>query len=167
MAPTSTFIHLGPGLTPREAATDALYRFTQALDDNDSSLLRSSVTLDASVDRSGLSPVTGQAFPPAKGIEIIERFVLGTVGPVDTGHHVSNVRVKLNEHKNEAEVTCYVVAEHFKAGEGQSPEKSTSLRVGTRYRADVVEDREDGLWKIKAVDLVTLWSVGDLSVFGF
>lgn len=166
MASNSTFIHLGPGLTPREAATDASYRFTQALDDNDSILLRSSVTLDAMVDRSGLSSVTGRDLPPTPGIDLIERFVLGTIGPMDTGHHVSNVRVKLNENEKEAEVTCYVIAEHYRAGEGQNPEKSTCLRVGTRYRAYVVEEKE-GLWKIKNVNLVTLWSVGDLSVFGF
>ena len=166
MASNSTLIYLGPGLTPREAASDAIYRFTQALDDNDSILLRSSVTLDAMVDRSGLSSVTGRDLPPTQGIELIERFVLGTIGSMDTGHHVSNIRVKLDEYEKEAEVTCYVVAEHYKAGEGQNPEKSRCLSVGTRYRADVVEEKKEGLWKIKKIDLVTLWSVGDLSVFG-
>src|SRR6202012_909960 len=115
MAPNSTLAHLGPGLTPREAASDALYRFTQALDDNDSTLLRSSVTLDAMVDRSGLSPGTGRDLPPTQGIELIDRFVLGTIGPMDTSHHVSNIRVKLDQDEKEAEVTCYVIAEHYKA----------------------------------------------------
>ncbi|KIW22627.1 uncharacterized protein PV07_10907 [Cladophialophora immunda] len=165
MASTSTFINLGASLTPREAAADAIYRFTQALDDNDSNLLRSSITLDAMVDRSGLSSVTGRDLPPTPGIDLIERFVLGTIGLMDTSHHVSNVRVKLAENQNQAEVTCYVVAEHYKAGEGHDPTKSMHLSVGTRYRAEVVEDN-DGLWKIRKVDLVTLWSIGDLGVFG-
>ena len=72
MASDPTLTHLGPGLTPREAAIEAIYRFTQALDDNDNNLLRSSITLDAMVDRSGLSPVIGRDLPPTSGIELIE-----------------------------------------------------------------------------------------------
>jgi hypothetical protein len=166
MAINPSSIHLGPGLTPREAATDAIYRFTQALDENNSSLLRSSITLDAMVDRSGLSTVTGRDLPPTPGIDLVERFVLGTIGPMDTSHNVSNIRVKLDENQKEAEVTCYVIAEHYKAGDGPDPQKSVRLSVSTRYRADVIEDEKEGLWKIKRVDLVTLWSVGDLGVFG-
>ena len=84
---------------------------------------------------------------------------------MDTSHHVSNIRAKLDEHEKEAEVTCYVIAEHYKAGEGQDPQKSMCLSVAARYRADVIQDEKAGLWKIKRVELVTLWSAGDLGVF--
>lgn len=166
MAPNPTSIHLGPGLTAREAAIDAIHRFTQALDDNDTILLRSCITSDAMVDRSGLSAVIGQELPPTPGIELIEKFVLGTVGPLDTSHQVSNIRVKLNEHGKAAEVTCCVIAEHYRLGDGKDPQKSVRLSVCSRYRADVVEDEKERLWKIKKVHLVALWSAGDLRVFG-
>lgn len=40
-------------MSPREGAVDAIFRFTQALDDNNEELLRSAFLQDGTVDLSG------------------------------------------------------------------------------------------------------------------
>lgn len=158
-------ISLGPSLSPREAAIDAIYRFLQALDDADENLLRSAFISDAIVDRSGLTTATGIPFPILQGISDIEHGILGTIGRMDTGHHVSNVRVKLTDNGEKADVTCYVLAQHCRPGEGPSPKFEMHLAMGSRYSAVVVKDNSDGLWKIEKAELHCLWSEGDLGVF--
>ena len=166
MNPTrSATIHLGPGLSPREGAIDAIYRFTQALDDADENLLRSAFANDGVVDLSGLTPCTGKAYDEKDGIESIVNSVLAHVGPMDSAHHLSNFRVKIHSDGTEAEVTCYALAQHFKAGEGTHPGERNYLIMGNSYWADVARDGsdEDALWKIRRIEITNMWSEGDLA----
>ena len=158
---------LGPNFSPREAAIDALYRFLDALDSNNAQLAHSAFTATAIVDRSGLSAATGFPFPIVQGIKDIKEQILGTVGRMDTGHHVSNVRAKLDEREERADVTCYVMAHHKRAGEGPDPRKSMHLTMGSRYEAAIAKDKAErnGLWRIEKIELKCLWSEGDLRVF--
>lgn len=104
-------IHLGAGLSPREGAIDALYRYVEGLDRADENLLRSAFTSEAVLDLSGLTPTTGVTYEEMKGIDTIVNSVLSHVGPMDSQHQMSNFRVKLSQSQNEAEVTCYVLGE--------------------------------------------------------
>ncbi|KIX06625.1 uncharacterized protein Z518_04601 [Rhinocladiella mackenziei CBS 650.93] len=159
-------INLGYGISSREAAIDAVYRFTQGLDNSDEALIRSAFTTDAVIDRSGLKSVIGFEFPGLEGLESIVSDVLSTIGPMDTGHHVSNARVEMSENEEEAQVTCYVLAQHYRPGEGCDPAKKIHLLIGNHYKANVVRDQKDELWKIKRMEFSSLWSDGDLSVLG-
>lgn len=159
-------IDLGPGLTPREAAVDAMYRLVHGLDFNDADLLRSAFVEDAIFDISGLSPATGREHPEQKGIESIVNGVLAHVGPMATSHNISNVRVKLNDTMDQAEVMCYVIAQHFRPGEGYDAFKRDYVLYGNSYWADVVKVRvgDDALWKIKRFEIQVMWTEGDMSV---
>lgn len=79
-----TMIDLGPGLTPREAASDAILRCVQSLDENNEEPLRSAFTNDGVLDLSGLSQATGQEHPPQDGIDNIVKGVFAHVGPMDS-----------------------------------------------------------------------------------
>lgn len=149
MTPRTAPVSLGSGLTPREHVSDADLRFVQALDQNSESLLRSALTLDATVDISGLSKATGLDHPPQEGIETIIKGVLAHVGPMDSSHHLSNFRVKLNGRQNEAEVYCYALAQHFRKGEGGEPKNREYLLFGNTYTADVVKDEDEDIWRIR------------------
>ena len=126
MPSKSPQINLGPGLSPREGAIDAIYRYTEGLDRADESLLCSAFALEGIVDLSGMTPRTGNVHDEMKGIESIVVGVLAHVGPMDSAHRLSNFRVKINQHQTQAEMTCYALAEHFKPGEGQDPSKRTT-----------------------------------------
>ena len=158
-------IQLGPGLSAREGAMDAIYRFVEGLDRADEDLLRSAFASDGAIDLSGLTPCTGKTYGESRGIEAIVNSVFAHVGPMDSEHHLSNFRVKLNSDQREAEVTCYAWAQHFKSGEGQDPTKRDYLVFGNWYWADVVKEgtSEDALWRIRRIELTNIWSEGTLA----
>lgn len=159
-------MNLGPGLTPREAAADAVHRMVQALDDNDEALMRSAFLPDGVFDLSGLSAATGQSFPPQEGIEAIVNGVLAHLSTLDSGHHLSNFRVKLNDAADQAEVHCYAMAQHFRKGEGHDARKRDYVLYGNAYWADVVKDGtgEDAFWRIRRFEIRNLWVEGEPSV---
>ena len=114
---------------------DAIYRFVQALDSSNEGLLRSAFTVDGVLDLSGLNASMGEGEHrnERKGVESIVDSVLAHVGAMDSGHHLSNFRVKMDENQTVAEVTCYAIAQHFKANEGQDPTKRDYLIMGNSY----------------------------------
>lgn len=156
-------IDLGPGLTPREAAADALYRLVHALDFNNEDLLRSAFTQDAVFDISGLSPASGRDYPPQIGPDAMVAGVLAHVGPMATSHNISNVRVKLNDAMDQAEVMCYVIAQHFRPGEGLDMSKRDCMLYGNSYWADVIKG-EGGLWRMRRFEIQVMWAEGDMGV---
>lgn len=72
--------------------------------------------------------------------------VFDKIGPMNTSHHVSNVRVNLVPGESTATVTAYSMSQHFRAGEGKGGEKG--FLVGGRYAVDVTRDERDGVWKM-------------------
>ena len=166
MSPRTASIGLGPGMSPREGAVDAIFRFCQALDDNNEELLRSAFLQDGTVDLSGLATCTGKSYTDQTGIENIVNGVFAHVGPIDSFHHLGNLRVKLNDAQNQAEITVYSVAQHFKKGEGNDPSNRNSLLMGNRYWAEVVkpDDASDGLWRIRRIEVSNHSCEGDLAV---
>jgi hypothetical protein len=166
--PRAIHQNLGPGLSPREAAADAINRFALALDLNDAEVMRSAFTNDSILDKSGLTKVMGGDLGADNGIEEILKATLAHVGPMDSSHHLSNFRVKLNSEQTEAEVMCHALAQHFRGGDGSNPSKPEYLLFGNIYYADVVKDGQgdDALWKIKRIGMHNLWCEGDIGVVG-
>ncbi|CAK4032211.1 Hypothetical predicted protein [Lecanosticta acicola] len=159
-------IVLGPGMTPREQAADAVLRFVQALDQGDEDLIRSAFTKDGVLDISGLSRASGKSHPPQEGIDNIVNGVLAHVGSMCSSHHLSNFRVKLNETADHAEVHCYALAQHFRQGEGHDPSQRDYVLYGSTYWADVVKegDGEGEMWRMRRIEVENIWSEGVRSV---
>ncbi len=147
------------GLTDREGAIDAVLRFVEGLDDNNSELIYSAFTEDASVDLRQLSNI-GKDFHELQGREKIMATLLKGIGPIDTSHMLNNFRVVIDGHK--ASLTCYALAQHFRAGEGPPPHTNEFLMCN-RYQAEIVREN-DQMWRIQRIAIRCAWSTGDLGV---
>ena len=159
----ATTIHL-QGLTDREACIDAMYRFVEGLDDGNEDLLNSAFTEDASFDVTAFKVVgLPMELDIISGREKLVPHLMQTVGTsIDSMHQLTNFRVNLNGDR--ASLTTYVLAQHFRAGEGHAPEKTDQLLMGNRIRADLVR-AEEGLWRIQKAELKNQWSLGTTDVF--
>jgi len=142
-------------LNPREAVADALYRMLIGIDTNDRALFLSGMTQDAAV--------YGGNNLMLEGINQIDAFMFDRVALLDTTHMASNVRVDHKDGADEAYLTAYVLAQHFKTGDGPD-EHAKSLLTGSQYFVDVVKDPADGLWKLKKLTWKLIWREGDRSI---
>jgi SnoaL-like domain len=145
-------------LTPREAITDAVYRAVISFDSNDVSLFNSAfIGEDVSME------VHGSDKRVVQGLSNIRTQVLAQVGPMDTSHIISNVRVDVKDGADTASLTCYALAQHCPPGRGMELNGPKYLGAG-EYWADLLRDESDGLWKIKKLVIRVLWAQGDYSV---
>lgn len=142
-------------LTPREAIADAFYRCTIGLDINDKELFESAWIKgpDATFDMDG--SVT-------KGTDALSN-LLAFIGPLDTTHLITNVRVDVKEGADTAYMTCAALAQHYRAGEGTDP-NAKRLMSGSRSIIDLVKDSNDGLWPMKKWTIKMVWTEGDMSI---
>ena len=145
------------GLTDREAVIDAVLRMAQGLDDADPDLLRSAFVPDAVFDVTPVNKI-GRQYKVLHGVDTIVEGVMGSVGPMDTTHSVTNFRVQLSG--DSARVTAYAIAQHFSAGEGPDPTKKGYFLMGNRYTATAVR-AEEGLWRLKQMTVDCTWCHGD------
>jgi hypothetical protein len=148
------------GLTDREAAIDAVVRFVCALDEPSSELSASSLTEDAVMD---LSPFARAGLQPrvVNGRDEIVGILMSAVGkPLDTTHSATNIRCSVDGDK--AELSSCILAQHFRGGQGPSPEFQDYMFMGNQYNCDIV--RAGSVWKIKRVLITPLWSYGNPDV---
>jgi hypothetical protein len=142
-------------LTEREAITDALYRAVIGFDSNDVSIFNSAWSgPDVTFDMSGNI---------IEGLDAIRTRVLDVVGPMDTTHMVSNVRVDVKYGASTSSLTAYALAQHCPPGKGVEP-GSPKFLTASEYFVDLVKDNSDGLWKIKKFTMKIIWTQGDASV---
>lgn len=147
-------------LTPREAITDALYRAIIGFDQNDipsfeSAFIGENVTFELDAGENEQMKV--------ESLSIIRDVVLAQVGPMDTTHSISNVRVDIKDGADSASLTCNVLAQHCPPGKGKDPNGPKYLVAG-EYSIDLLEDKTEGLWKIKKWVLKVIWRQGDASI---
>jgi hypothetical protein len=148
------------GLTDREAAIDALIRFVCALDEGDSELSASSLTEDATMDLTPFSKA-GMNYNVIEGREAIVQRLMDAVGkPLDTTHCATNIRCTVTG--DTAELTSCVMAQHFRGGQGPSPEFQDYYLFGNQYKASVV--REGELWRMKNFSITPAWVQGNPAV---
>jgi SnoaL-like domain len=157
---SSSYPHKLPSLTPREAITDALYRALIGFDRHDIPIFTSAfagedVTFE--IHDGSNEPRT------VNGLSTIQNTVLAQVGPMDTTHMISNVRVDVKDGADTASLTAYALAQHCPPGRGKEPDGPKFL-AGAEYMIDLVRDGEDGLWKIKKWVLDVVWRQGDRAV---
>ncbi len=144
-------------LSPREAITDALYRAAIASDHHDSALFDSAfagedVSMEIHDDNKRV----------LEGLSLIRRMVLDRVGPMDTTHNISMVRVNYHDGADTASLTATSLNQHAASGTGRDPNGS-KYTVGGEYFVDLVKD-EAGVWRIKKLVLNVIWTSGDASL---
>lgn len=149
-----------PGLNSKEAIADALYRAAIGFDRNDMSIFDSAfagedVILELNAGQNEKRSINGLA--------ALKAGVLGHVGPMDTTHMISNVRINHKEGEDTASMTAYALAQHCPPGRGKEPD-GPKYTTGGEYSLDLVRDNGDGLWKIKKWVLDIVWRQGDRSV---
>ncbi|KAF2102159.1 hypothetical protein NA57DRAFT_73593 [Rhizodiscina lignyota] len=150
------------GLTDREACMDTIYRLVQGLDDPSEELLQSAFTEDVVFDRTPANAI-GLEFDTIATRDKIVPELFNNIGkPMDTLHQVTNIRVDVDGDK--AHLTCSVLAQHFRAGEGHEPHKQDQLFMGNKLVGDLVR-AEAGLWRIQKLVLYNQWTTGTLDVF--
>lgn len=143
------------GLTDREAAIDTIIRFVVSLDNGDGELCGSAVTQDALMILDFAK--TGTQRDPVRGKEAIVDLLMSNVGrPLDTTHSATNIRCFVDG--DTAELTCCVLAQHFRGGEGPNPGFQDFSFWGNEYKATIV--REGDLWKANKIIITPTWTFG-------
>jgi len=150
MAPT----HALKGLTTREAIADALYRGVQGLDTNDLPLF-----LSACIPlKDFVFAIDGAEM---KGEDFIMEKMFNFIGPMDTTHSISNIRIDVaGDDATEATMTAYGTAQHYRKGDGPDP-STKRLITGGIYDMKLVKDQADGLWKMARWEAKLIWRDGD------
>ncbi|KAL4926730.1 nuclear transport factor 2 family protein [Aspergillus undulatus] len=161
---------LTPPLDPRSSITDTLYRAVLAFDTNDSALLHSSLTEDATFDLNGRV---------CEGLPAIHRDCFDRVGRLNTMHFVTNVRVHIYPSKDgdadgdgeKAALTASSLSQHFREGEGLGSGKEVGtveerLMAGNFYYCDLIKEgsEEGGVWKIQKFIVKSTWAEGEWGV---
>lgn len=146
-------------LTQREAITDALYRAAVGSDHHDTALFNSAwagedVSMEIHDEKKRVMP----------NLSLIRTHVLDKVGPMDTTHNISMVRVDVEDGADTATLTATSTAQHSPPGMGRDP-AGPKYTVGGEYCVELVKD-EAGVWKIKKLVLNVIWTQGDASLMG-
>lgn len=148
------------GLTDREAAIDAIIRFVNSLDFGDTDMCISSLTDDTVLD---LTPfrAAGRQLEAVHGRDkVVETLMSGVGKPLDTTHCATNIRCTVNG--DFADLTCCVLAQHFRKGEGPSPDYQEFCQNGNQYVAKIV--REGEVWKVSNLVITPAWTLGNPDV---
>lgn len=146
-----------PSLTQRESIADALYRAAIASDHHDTTLFDSAwAGEDVSME------IHDSNKRVLQGLSLIRTNVLDRVGPMDTTHNISMVRVNYEDGADTASLTATSMAQHAPSGTGRDPNGS-KYTVGGEYAVDLVKD-EVGGWRIKKLVLNVVWTSGDASL---
>ncbi|KAL2836230.1 SnoaL-like domain-containing protein [Aspergillus pseudodeflectus] len=155
--PNALPILLSPSLTPREAISDALYRCIEGVDTKNKALFDSSFTQTATFEVNGAV---------SEGLAAIHANCFDIIGPKNTTHFVSNIRIHIDESGEKAAMSAYALAQHYREGEGLKGDQERLL-TGNFYQLQLV--REAGLaegefWRIETFVVKSSWAEGQWGV---
>jgi ketosteroid isomerase-like protein len=144
-------------LTEREAIIDTLYRAVIASDRHDLELFTSAwagedVVFEIHDNEKRVIP----------NLSLIRTYIFDRIGPMDTTHNISMVRVDVKEGADTAALTCTTLAQHSPPGRGREPD-GPKYTVGGQYSLDLIKNAA-GEWKVKKWVLNVIWDQGDASV---
>lgn len=143
------------GLSTREAVADAFYRIMLAFDENDSELLHSGMASNIVLNINGKE---------VAGFEDVKKHSFDTVGPMDTTHFITNIRIDVeNDSATTASMSANTLAQHYPRKMGTS-DSTRRLLGGSKHNLRLVKDKSDGLWKVEKWMMKTVWHEGDFSV---
>ena len=147
-------------LTDREAAIDAVMRFVWSLDEGDSDLCASSLTEEAVMDLSPLRKA-GLGGDSVYGREKIVEVLMSKVGkPLDTTHSATNIRCTVDG--DIATLKAVILAQHFRLGEGPSPDHQDYFFIANKYDATIIRDGD--VWRMNCLTITPAWSQGNPEV---
>ncbi|KAJ5851331.1 uncharacterized protein N7529_010716 [Penicillium soppii] len=149
-----------PDLNTKEAIADALYRATIGFDRNDIKVFESAMTEDTSFE---INPGPNDPRSLINGLSTLKSSVFDHVGPLDTTHMITNVRVNHRAGEKTASLTAYALSQHCPPGRG-AEFAGPKYIAGSEYWIDLVQGDGDGLWKIKKWVIDVIWRQGDPSV---
>ena len=143
------------GLSTREEITDTVVRACLALDSNNKSLWESAWASDPDISLE----INGNVM---KGMESLNKNCFDGIGPMDTQHLVSSIRVDVKEGADTAHVTANALAQHYRPGQGRVAD-AERLLAGSIYDVKVVKEA-NGRWKLKTWVLKIIWTEGNWAV---
>jgi hypothetical protein len=162
-------------LTDRTEIAETFYRYAAGLDLGDAALLESALTDDAVIDLTAATTKLGLDFPVLTPREVAVGALIGAVGPLDTSHSITNLRVELAG--DTAIVRCHAEADHYLPGEGPQPARTRHARMMARYDAELARDGQPGdshsgdgqpgggqHWRIRRLLIDCAWFDGDPQV---
>jgi ketosteroid isomerase-like protein len=147
-------------LSDRVEIADAIYRYAAALDFGDAALMESALTEDAVVDLTSATTKIGLDFPVLTPRDVVVGALTGAVGPLDTSHSITNIRVEIAG--DTATARCYAQANHYLPGEGPLPDRTRHALMMNRYTAEMTRDGER--WRIRRLLIDCAWFDGDPQV---
>ncbi|KAF5523487.1 hypothetical protein CGCA056_v005457 [Colletotrichum aenigma] len=121
-----------------------------AFDENDASLLASAMTPDVALTINGND---------VSSFENVKAHSLNTVGPMDTTHFVTNIRIDVAD--NDDPLRPWPLAQHYTRGDelGSSERR---LLGGSKHVMELSEDDNDGLWKVNMWHMKAVWREGGM-----
>jgi len=138
-------------IADKQEITEICYRYGLALDRRDWAALAALFTPDANAFYLDM--------PPARGYQAIEDTCRTALAPLSaTQHLISNVVVRLGG--DHAESSCYLQAQHVKAGTAGGD----NFIIAGRYDDQLVRT-PDG-WRIRERRLQAMWTDGNPAVAG-
>jgi hypothetical protein len=141
----------------RTEITDALYRYAAGLDLGDAELMTSALTEDAIVDLSAATGKLGLDFPVLGPRDVAVTALVTAVGPLDTSHSITNVRIEITG--DTATARCYAQANHYLPGDGPLPQRTRHALMMNRYTAEMA--RDGARWRIRRLLIDCAWFEGD------
>ncbi|MTD54547.1 nuclear transport factor 2 family protein [Amycolatopsis pithecellobii] len=141
----------------RQEVADALYRWALGLDTGDAEMFASALTEDVVVDFTRAGAKLGLTYPAIHGREIAVHALISSIGPLDTTHSATNVRVAMDGDR--ATLQAHVLAQHFPPGEGSAPDRTRHGLAMNRYSGELVRSGET--WRFTRLSADNLWFEGD------
>jgi SnoaL-like domain len=143
----------------RDGIEDAVYRFVEGIDKRDAALLASAFTEDIIFDLGGLDASVGR-FQPYEGRDYAVELLMNHVGKPDSMHAVTNIRVEIDG--DQAHLTCYLIGQHHRPGEGASADHGDHLWLGNFFDTHLVRDH-DHVWRIRRHRVDSSWANGNVA----
>ena len=95
-----------------------------------------------------------------EGLKAIKDQIFYPIGPMDTTHMISNVRL-LSETEHEATMSAYALAYHYRTGQGMKADADKYVS-GVQYHLNLIKEGE--LWKVKEWTMHITWVDGNPEV---
>jgi ketosteroid isomerase-like protein len=147
-------------LLDQQAIADTIHRYAAGLDDGDPEALTATLTEDVVVDLSPATAKLGLDIPPLTPRDVAVKALTAAVGDLDTSHSITNLRTTVDG--DTATAHCYVEAQHFPAGDGPRPDRTTHALLMNRLDATLLRDGTN--WRITHLTIDNLWFEGDPKV---
>ena len=143
------------GLSTREEIADTRVRACLGFDSNNKALWESAWAADPDISMD----INGNVM---KGMDDMNKNCFDNIGPMDTQHLLTSIRIDAKEGASTAHITANALAQHYRAGKGQVPSAERML-AGSTYDVQVVKEAS-GQWKIKTLVLKITWTEGSWAV---